>query len=39
MLILGLGILMAVGGFDDAAVRDLENPQELSLYNKLLFEH
>lgn len=30
--ILGLGLLIAVGGFDDANVRDLENPQALSLF-------
>lgn len=30
LAILGLGLLIAVGGFDDAAVRDLNNPQKLS---------
>jgi hypothetical protein len=31
LAILIVGILIAVGGFDDADVRDLENPQTLSL--------
>lgn len=35
LAILGLGILMFAGGFDDASVRDLENPQKLSTYNTI----
>ena len=31
LVILGLGILIASGGFDDASVRDLENQQALKI--------
>lgn len=29
--ILAIGLLIGAGGFDDAAVRDLENPQSLPM--------
>jgi hypothetical protein len=33
LTIVGLGLLIVIGGFDDADVRDLENPQK-SLHSK-----
>lgn len=36
LAIIATGLLIAIGGFDDAHVRNLENPQKLSTFNTLL---